>query len=97
MVTSVLLASYATAPIREVQPLNISVDSLHVQALLQLIVVKALQPLNILPILVTFSVLKFSRSSSVKAEHQLNILLISVTFSVLRFSIPSIVAIFLQL
>ena len=70
MVTSVLLASYATAPIREVQPLNISVDSLHVQALLQLIVVKAEQPLNILLISVTFVVLRLSSPSIVSSFEQ---------------------------
>ena len=76
--------------------MNISVDSLHVQALVQLIVVKAEHPLNILLISVTFSVLNLVRSSDISDSQPQNIPFISVTFDVLRLSSPSIAASFEQ-
>ena len=87
IVTSVLLASYATAPIRLVQPSNMLSQYCTVevfQSSLQYIVVKFAQLLNKNLISVTFSVLKLDTLSIFIAEQPLNIYAMSVTFEVLK-------------
>ena len=82
--TSVFLVLYATAPLRAVQPRNMSCDSLLFHVLSQTMLASCEQSRNIKRISVTFEVLKLERSSDVKAAHPKNIPNIVVTFSVLK-------------
>ena len=88
------------APMRLMHIWNIStllVTWLVTNLSLTKMVVRALQPMNIYLISVTFAVLKLVRSSEVRAEHLSNIEFIFVTFSVLRCSMPSISVRFVNL
>ena len=93
---SVWLASNTVPlpPIRLVQPLNISSDTVTAsvfQSKLAKMVVSALQPLNIFSMLVTWAVLKLVRSSVTRLLHSLNISSMSSTLAVLKLVRSSVV------